>query len=58
MTDQTAIESGSRQATALETVRVLDGLIALTRETNASKLLSELLVLARSEAERHGQDDD
>lgn len=57
MTDQTPIEPGSQQATALETVRVLDGLIALTQETKPSKLLTELLVLAKSEAERQSQDD-
>lgn len=41
----------------METVRVLDGLIALTQETKPSKLLTELLVLAKSEAERQSQDD-
>ncbi|MDW3096529.1 MAG: hypothetical protein R8J41_00375 [Alphaproteobacteria bacterium] len=56
MIRQAPTERDPRQAVALETVRVLDGLIALTQQTGPSQLLTELLILAKSEAERQNQD--
>ena len=57
MVDQAPIERQTQQETASNIARSLDGLIALTQETKPSKLLTELLVLAKSEAERQSQDD-
>ncbi len=57
MINQAPIERQTQQETAANIARSLDGLIVLTREMKPSQLLTELLILAKSEAERQSQEE-